>query len=58
MTEEDTFNALRRIPFITLRSKIPERISHIELQILLKQHGWKVTEYWKEISKLQKSRYD
>ena len=44
MTEEDTFNALKKTPFIGIPKYLPT-IGGSELKDKLKSHGWELREY-------------
>ncbi len=47
--EDRTFNALRRSSYETVRKAIGENYREENVRHVLKNHGWKMTEYWAEI---------
>lgn len=54
-TEEDTFNALRQTRLERVKIAVAEvqgsnyRLEHADLIKVLKEHNWKVSEYWKQV---------
>lgn len=52
MTEEDTFNALRKSRYTILEEAIDHAIGNRyrlpgdELMEILKQHNWKLSDFW------------
>lgn len=55
LTEEDTFNKLRRIPYQEIRSIVTHHGSYLlptrHLQKVLKEHNWTLSEYTSEWAK-------
>lgn len=51
-TEEDTFNALKQTKFERVQADINRaltnkfRLEQSELIAILKEHNWKISEYW------------
>jgi hypothetical protein len=57
MTEDDTFNALRRIPFKEMKALIVENsLSTVCHEILLEQNGWSADEYHEKWLMLYRNR--
>jgi len=59
-TEEDTFNALRQTKLERVQIAVAEaqgsnyRLEHADLIKVLKEHNWKVSEYWKQVKAASK----
>ncbi len=59
-TEDDTFNALRRIPFAQMSELVRQRniLEKKSFTMFMKNHGWTVVEYNRELAKvIRKSLY-